>query len=60
MTVFLIYHFKDQCPGVVLMLCADDLLIWIPRGSAAAEQQAQSAMRVPQEFGAFSWLKVNM
>ena len=59
-TVFLIYHFKDQCPVAVLMLYADDLLIWISGGNAAAERQAQSAMRVLQEFGAFSGLKVNM
>ena len=60
LTVFLSYHFKDQCPGAVLMLYADDLLIWIPGGDAAVERQAQSSMRVLQEFGAFSGLKVNM
>ena len=58
--VFLIYHFKDPCPGAVLMLYVDDLLIWIPGGNAAAERQAQSAMRVLQKAGAFSGLKVNM
>ena len=50
LTVFLVYHFKNQCPGVVLMLYADDLLIWIPGGNATAEPQ----------FGAVSGLKVNM
>ena len=58
--VFLIYHFKHQCLGAVLMLYADEVLILISGGKAASERQAESALRVLQKFGAFSVLKVNM
>ena len=60
LTVFSIYHFKAHCPRAVLMLYADDLLIWIPGGDDAAYRQAQMAIRVLQEFGAYSRLQVNM
>ena len=42
------------------MLYADDLLIWIPGGDDTAYRQAQMAMRVLQEFGAYLGLQVNM